>query len=72
MDNDETINRLRTFVLVDQILFHTEKSLRYVTFLGNGNMAEITQDNFRSLIPVKEASVIMKIKQDKKLTLKEA
>lgn len=35
-------------------------------------MAEITQDNFRSLLPVKEANVIMKIKRDKKLTLKEA
>lgn len=35
-------------------------------------MAEITQDNFRSLLPIKEAKVIMKIKQDKKLTLKEA
>lgn len=35
-------------------------------------MTEVTQDNFRSLLPVKEANVIMKIKQSENLTLKEA
>lgn len=35
-------------------------------------MAEIAQKNFRSLLPVKEANVIMKIKQSENLTLKEA
>lgn len=34
LNKEETISRLRTFALVDQILFHTEKSLAYVTFLG--------------------------------------
>ncbi|MBD5399442.1 MAG: DUF3990 domain-containing protein [Treponema sp.] len=34
LNKDETISRLKTFSLVDQILFHTEKSLQYVTFLG--------------------------------------
>lgn len=34
LNKDETISRLKTFALVDQILFHTEKSLQYVTFLG--------------------------------------
>lgn len=35
-------------------------------------MTEINQSNFRSLLPVKEANVIMKIKQSENLTLKEA
>ncbi len=35
-------------------------------------MTEINQCNFRSLLPVKEANVIMKIKQSENLTLKEA
>lgn len=34
LNKTETIGRLRTFALVDQILFHTEKSLKYLTFLG--------------------------------------
>ncbi len=35
-------------------------------------MTEINQSNFRSLLPIKEANVIMKIKQSENLTLKEA
>ena len=32
LDEDETIRRLKTFKLVDQILFHTDKSLSYLHF----------------------------------------
>ena len=33
LDKQETISRLKTFVLTDQILFHTEKALSYLTFV---------------------------------------
>ena len=33
LDEAETIRRLKTFTLVDQILFHTEKALSYLSFL---------------------------------------
>ena len=32
LDKETTIARLKTFTLVDQILFHTEKSLAYLNF----------------------------------------
>jgi len=32
LDKEETIARLKTFVLVDQALFHTEKALSYLNF----------------------------------------
>lgn len=34
INEEETLNRLKTFVLVDQILFHTEKSLNEIRFTG--------------------------------------
>lgn len=33
LDADETIRRLKTYILVDQILFHSEKSLRFLNFV---------------------------------------
>ena len=33
LEEEETIRRLKTFKLVDQFLFHTEKSLTYLHFL---------------------------------------
>ena len=33
LDADETIRRLRTYKLVDQFLFHTEKALQYLHFI---------------------------------------
>ncbi|MGN0870408.1 MAG: DUF3990 domain-containing protein [Victivallales bacterium] len=34
LDKNETIERLKTYVLADQYLFHTEKSLQYLKFLN--------------------------------------
>ncbi len=34
LNKDETLKRLKTFVLVDQLLFHTQKSLAFLTFTG--------------------------------------
>lgn len=33
LTKEDTIKRLKTFVLVDQILFHTEKSLTFLKFI---------------------------------------
>ncbi len=33
LDANETIHRLKTYVLTDQMLFHSEKALRHLTFL---------------------------------------
>ncbi|MDR1899530.1 MAG: DUF3990 domain-containing protein [Treponema sp.] len=38
LDFDETIRRLKTYELINQILFHTEKSLRELTFLRSGRI----------------------------------
>ena len=35
LDKTETIARLKTFVLTDQLLFHTEKALAYLKFSGS-------------------------------------
>lgn len=35
LDVDETIRRLKTYTLVDQYLFHTEKALSYLKFIGS-------------------------------------
>ena len=35
LDADETIRRLKTFTLVDQYLFHTEKALQFLSFAGS-------------------------------------
>ena len=35
LDADETIRRLKTYRLVDQVLFHTEKALRQLHFTGS-------------------------------------
>ena len=33
LDKAETLARLKTFVLTDQVLFHTEKAINYLNFL---------------------------------------
>jgi hypothetical protein len=38
LDFDETIRRLKTYQLVNQILFHTKKSLRELTFIRSGRI----------------------------------
>lgn len=35
LDAEETINRLKTYALVGQMLFHTEKSLSHIRFSGS-------------------------------------
>ncbi len=35
LDADETIRRLKTYKLVDQFLFHTEKALQHLHFMGS-------------------------------------
>ena len=35
LDIDETIRRLKTYTLVDQLLFHTEKALQFLHFTGS-------------------------------------
>ena len=35
LDVEETIRRLKTYTLVDQYLFHTEKALSYLKFIGS-------------------------------------
>ena len=35
LDIDETIRRLKTYALVDQLLFHTEKALKFLKFVGS-------------------------------------
>ncbi len=35
LDADETIRRLKTYTLVDQFLFHTEKALAHLRFAGS-------------------------------------
>lgn len=35
LDIDETIRRLKTYALVDQLLFHTEKALKFLRFTGS-------------------------------------
>ena len=34
LNKAETLERLKTFVLVDQLLFHTEKALKFLHFIG--------------------------------------
>jgi hypothetical protein len=38
LDADETIRRLKTYVLVNQIAFHTEKSLRELVFVRSNSV----------------------------------
>ena len=33
LDKAETLARLKTFVLTDQLLFHTEKAIQYLSFV---------------------------------------
>ena len=35
LDAEETIRRLKTYTLVDQLLFHTEKALTHLRFTGS-------------------------------------
>lgn len=70
------IQELKTYKLVDQYLFHTEKSLQAIKFVESKKYqdmsAKITQDNLYMLLPLKIGWLAPWLSEDKGISLTEA